>query len=69
MRFCILGKGSTVFFFPSFSLISQVLRKGLKENIDHLVKFTPTWQSHPWYTQRLKISAEPPFLLPQIKNY
>ena len=56
------------FAFPSFSLISRVLKKILQEKIDHLVIVTPTWQTQPWYAQFLKMSAQPPFLLPQIRN-
>ena len=37
------------FAFPAFSFISQVLRKILKEKIDHLIIVIPTWQSQPWY--------------------
>ena len=56
------------FAFPPFSLISRILRKILQEKIDHLIIVTPTWQTQPWYAQLLKMSVQPPFLLPQIRN-
>ena len=56
------------FAFPPFSLISRVLRKILQEKIDRLIKVTPIWQTQPWYAQLLKMSLQPPFLLPQIRN-
>ena len=56
------------FAFPPFSLISRVQRKILEEKIDHLIIVTPTWQTQPWYAQLLKMSVQPPFLLPQIRN-
>ena len=56
------------FAFPPFSLISRVLRKILQEKIDHLIIVTPTWQTQPWYAQLLKMSVQPPFFLPHIRN-
>ena len=56
------------FAFPPFSLISLVLRKILQEKIDHLIIVTPTWQTQLWYAQLLKMSVQPPFFLPQIRN-
>ena len=29
---------------------------------------TPTWQTQSWYAQLLKMSVQPPFFLPQIRN-
>ena len=56
------------FAFPPFSLRSRFLRKILEEKIDHLIIVTPTWQTQPWYVQLLKMSVQPPYLLPQIRN-
>ena len=56
------------FAFPPFSLISWVLRKNLQEKVDYLIIVTPTWQTQPLYAQLLKMSVQPPFLLPQIRN-
>ena len=56
------------FAFPPFSLISRILRKILQEKIDHLIIVTLTWQTQPWYAQLLKMSVQPPFFLPHIRN-
>ena len=35
------------FAFPPFSLINRILRKILREKIDHLIIETPIWQTQP----------------------
>ena len=56
------------FAFPPFSSINRALRKILEEKIDHLIIVTPTWQNQSWYDQLLKMSVQPPFLHPQVRN-
>ena len=34
----------------------------------HLIIVITIWQTQPWYAQLLKMSVQPPFLLPQIRN-
>ena len=50
----------------------QLDKSGSKEDpprkIDHLIIVTPTWQTQLWYAQLLKMSVQPPFFLPQIRN-
>ena len=48
--------------------IAQVLRKILKEKLDHLIIVTPTWQTQPWYVKLLQMSVQPLFFLSQIRN-
>ena len=46
------------FTFPPFSMINRVLRKVLKEKIDHLIIVKPTQQTRPWYAQLPKMSVQ-----------
>ena len=56
---CIPGdKREHGFTFPPFSLINRVLRKVLKEKIDHLITVKPTQQTQPWYAQLPKMSVQ-----------
>ena len=34
----------------------------------HLIIVITIWPTQPWYAQLLKMSVQPPFLLPQIRN-
>ena len=61
-------KAETPYAFPSFSLISRVLRRVIQDQISTLIIITPTWQTQPWYPQLLNLSKRNPILLPQDKN-
>ena len=56
------------FAFPPFSLISRVIKKVLRGNVEAMIIVTITCQTQPWYTLLLKMSIQRPLVLPALPN-
>ena len=63
-----LEQSSQLCFLSTLSLLSQILNKVMKEQVNQVIVVIAACQAQLWYPQLIKMSIVNPVLLPQKKQ-